>query len=48
MRYAPGFLLLVMVLLVAGAGCTDTAAHVETGDTVRVHYTGNLRERDGL
>jgi len=28
MRYAPGFLLLVMVLLVAGAGCTGTEAHV--------------------
>ena len=42
MRYAPGFLLLVMVLLVAGAGCTGAAAHVETGDTVRVHYTGTF------
>lgn len=42
MRYAPGFLLLVMVFLVAGAGCTGTAAHVETGDTVKVHYTGTF------
>ena len=42
MRYAPGFLLLVMVLLVAGAGCTGAAAHVETGDTVKVHYTGTF------
>lgn len=42
MRYAPGFLLLVMVLLVAGAGCTGTEAQVKTGDTVKVHYTGTF------
>ncbi len=42
MKYTSVFLLLVMVLLVVGSGCTDTAAHVKNGDTVKVHYTGTF------
>ncbi len=42
MKYTSVFLLLAMVLLVAGSGCTDTAAHVKNGDMVKVHYTGTF------
>ena len=42
MKYTSVFLLLIMVLLVAGSGCTDTAARVKNGDTVKVHYTGTF------
>lgn len=42
MKYTSVFLLLIMVLLVAGSGCTDTAARVKNGDMVKVHYTGTF------
>jgi len=42
MKYTSVFLLLAMVLLVAGSGCTDTAARVKNGDMVKVHYTGTF------
>ena len=42
MKHTSVFLLLIMVLLVAGSGCTDTAARVKNGDTVKVHYTGTF------
>ncbi len=41
MRYLQGLLLLAVVLLAAGSGCTDTA-HVRAGDAIKVHYTGTL------
>jgi len=42
MKHTSVFLLLIMVLLVAGSGCTDTAARVKNGDMVKVHYTGTF------
>ena len=45
MKYTSVFLLLAMVLLVAGSGCTDTAARVKNGDMVKVHYTGTFDNR---